>query len=109
MKTLKFTPVLAEKILRGEKTTTWRLFDDKDLKTGDSLIFLRQDTKEEFARATALLVTETKLGKLGSEHRDGHETYKTEEEMYKTFEKYYNRKVDKDTEVKIIKFELKQY
>ena len=40
MKTLKFTTQLVEKILSGEKTSTWRLFDDKDFKNGDNLAFI---------------------------------------------------------------------
>jgi len=31
MKTLKFREKLSKLILSGKKTTTWRLFDDKDL------------------------------------------------------------------------------
>jgi len=31
MKKLKFEPNLVPKILSGEKTSIWRLFDDKDL------------------------------------------------------------------------------
>ena len=42
MKTLKFEPELAEKILSGEKTTTWRLWDDKALKAGDSVEFINK-------------------------------------------------------------------
>ncbi|MEK6889082.1 MAG: hypothetical protein AABW80_03155 [Nanoarchaeota archaeon] len=56
MKTIKFRESLSKLILKGEKNSTWRLFDDKD--------------------------------------------------MYKTYGKYYNRKVDKNTKVKLIKFEL---
>ena len=37
MKTLKFAPPLAKMILEGNKTATWRLFDDKDLQPGDKL------------------------------------------------------------------------
>jgi hypothetical protein len=35
MKTLKFDHNLAQLILKGEKTTTWRLYDDKDLSVDD--------------------------------------------------------------------------
>ena len=35
MKTLKFRKELSELILKKEKTTTWRIFDDKDIKQGD--------------------------------------------------------------------------
>ena len=51
MKTLKFRKNLSELILKNEKTSTWRLFDDKDLKEGDIVQFLVWETKEEFANA----------------------------------------------------------
>ena len=37
MKTLKFKQCLVDQILRGEKTSTWRLFDDKDLNIGEKI------------------------------------------------------------------------
>jgi len=36
MKTVKFSPELAQLIMEGKKATTWRLFDDKDLRAGMS-------------------------------------------------------------------------
>jgi len=45
MKTLKFANNLVSLILSGEKTATWRLFDDKDLTKGDKVLFLDQETK----------------------------------------------------------------
>lgn len=55
MKTLKFTSHLSEKILKGDKTSTWRLFDDKDLKEEDELIFINKETNEEFGTAKITL------------------------------------------------------
>lgn len=52
MKTLKFTSQLVDEILAGNKTSTWRLFDDKDLKNGDKLIFINKDTGDQFGTAT---------------------------------------------------------
>jgi hypothetical protein len=40
MKTLKFRKTLSELILKGEKTATWRLFDDKNLKEGDEIVLV---------------------------------------------------------------------
>ena len=37
---------------------------------------------------------------------DGHEKYSSNEEMYKTYSGYYKREVNKDSPIKIIKFEL---
>ena len=39
------------KVLSGEKTTTWRLWDDKDLKTGDEVLFVYRPEKTSFAKA----------------------------------------------------------
>ncbi len=107
MKTLKFKEPLTKLILQGEKNTTWRLFDDKNLSVGDVVSFLVQETKEKFAKATLIKVKETTFGKLTDEDCDGHEKFSSDEEMYKTYSGYYNRQVDKNSSVKIIKFELR--
>jgi len=44
MKTLKFTPHLVEQILAGTKTSTWRLFDDKNIMGGDLPNFFNKET-----------------------------------------------------------------
>jgi predicted transcriptional regulator len=40
LKSLKFRPELAKMILDSTETTTWRMFDDKDLKEGDVVDFI---------------------------------------------------------------------
>jgi len=37
MKTVKFRDYLVPLVLSGGKTSTWRLFDDKDLSVGDEI------------------------------------------------------------------------
>lgn len=37
MKTLKFRTKLIEKMKKGEKFKTWRLFDDKNLQEGERI------------------------------------------------------------------------
>jgi hypothetical protein len=106
MKTLKFRDSLSKLILQGEKNTTWRLFDDKNLSVGDVVSFLVSETKEEFAKAKLTEVKEITFGKLTDKDWDGNEKFSSDEEMYKTYLKYYNRQVDKESLVKIIKFEL---
>lgn len=106
MKTLKFRKSLSELILQRKKDATWRLFDDKNLSVGDVVSFLVWETKEEFAKAKLVKVKETALGELADEDWDGHEKFSSDEEMYKTYSKYYNRQVDKNSLIKIIKFEL---
>ena len=106
MKTLKFRKELSELILKNEKTTTWRIFDDKDIKVGDEIQFLVWETKEVFANAKISYVVEKMFKELNEQDLDGHEKFKTKQEMYATYSNYYNKKVDENTVVKIIKFEL---
>jgi len=106
MKTLKFRKQLAELIKKGEKSTTWRLFDDKNLSVDDEVDFVVSETGEEFARVKIILVKETSLGELTEGDWAGHERYESEEIMYKIFEEYYHCSVDANSSVKIIKFEL---
>ncbi|KND47721.1 MAG: hypothetical protein AB201_02170 [Parcubacteria bacterium C7867-006] len=107
MKYLKFAPHLVEKILIGEKVSTWRLFDDKDLTLGDELAFINKETSEEFGTAK---ITELKIKTLGTvtdEDYFGQEKYPSDEEMYKNLRKYYGDNVSENTEVKIINFDFK--
>jgi hypothetical protein len=106
MKTLKFKPHLAEQILTSEKTSTWRIFDDKNLQEGDELQLMNSETREVFAQACIESITSKKLGELTDGDWEGHEKFSSEEEMYKTYRVYYGDSVDSDTIVKIIKFIL---
>lgn len=105
-KTLKFRKVLSEIVLSGEKDTTWRLFDDKDLSERDVVDFLVWETLEKFATARLIKVRETTLGKLTPEDWEGHEKFSSDDEMYETYSTYYKRTVDANSPVKIIKYEL---
>lgn len=106
MKTLKFQNTLAQLILSGEKDSTWRLFDDKDLQVGDALVFVRKETGEEFGKATILSVREKKMGEIQDSDFEGHETFASQEDMYETYRSYYGDRVTPDSTVKIIKFKL---
>ena|GEM_PF-1237518 len=106
MKMMKFRKYLSEMILRGEKTTTWRLFDDKNLTKGDRVTFMVKETLEPFATAVLTDVRETTLGELTEEDWMGHERFETEQEMYDTYMQYYDRPVDAGTAVKIIRFKI---
>lgn len=80
MKTLKFIPELTQKILAGEKTSTWRLFDDKNLQVGDRLIFINKGTGDEFGEAVIKTLKVKTLGTLTDEDGIGHERFASEEE-----------------------------
>lgn len=106
MNTLKFRHHLAEEILAGRKTATWRLFDEKSLKVGDRVELLYWETKEKFADAEIVQVREKRLGDIKDEDFEGHEKFESKEKMLETYRKYYGDKVDWDVVVKIIEFKL---
>ncbi len=58
-KILKFRESLSRIVLSGEKDSTWRLFDDKNLSAGDDVSFVVWETGRPFARAKILAVRET--------------------------------------------------
>lgn len=105
-KKLRFAQDLVPLILSGEKVSTWRLWDDKDLSIGDIVDFIEYGTDKHFATGKLLKVIEKPLGELSEEDKQGHERFASDEEMYKTYTKYYGRTVDKNTLVKLIWFEL---
>jgi hypothetical protein len=105
-KTIKFRDFLAELVLAGEKDSTWRLFDDKDLQEGNEVDLINWNTGEKFAEATLTKVHEKKLGELRPDDFDGHEKFESEEAMYESYRTYYGDRVDPETIVKIIRFKL---
>lgn len=106
IKTLKFVPELVPLVLNGSKTSTWRLFEDKNLSKGDELILINKGTLQEFAKARITEVKELPLKDLGEEDKKGHETFSSLQQMYQTYAGYYNKKVDGNTLIKIIRFKL---
>lgn len=97
---------MSELIAKKEKTTTWRLFDDKDLSVGDTVSFVVWESGEEFAKARIIETKETTFSELTEEDWKGHEKFESIEEMYATYSKYYNREVAPESPVKVIKFDL---
>ena len=106
MKSLKFRPYLVQLILDRVKNTTWRLFDDKDIKEGDELLLFNWETLEEFAKAKVVSVKEKRFNELTEEDWQGHEKFESKNEMFMEYSKYYKQRIDENTKLKIIKFRL---
>ena len=104
MKTLKFFENLVPLVLDGSKTTTWRLFDDKDLQQGDKLTFICKQDGKEFANAEIVASREVAFRDLTDDDWEGHEKFESDDEMYEAYSKYYSAEVNKNTIVKIVKF-----
>mgnify|MGYP001561196146 CR=1 FL=1 len=107
MKPLKFKPHLVGEILEGKKTSTWRLFDDKDLQMGDELLFINAETGEEFGTAKITGLKVKTLSTVADDDYEGHEKYESKEDMYEHYRSYYGDKVGPDSELKIISFDFK--
>ena len=107
MKKLKFAGNLPELILSGEKNTTWRIEDDKNLCVGDEILLIRVSDLSQFAVAVLVDVVEKKFYELDDCDWDGHEKFSSDIEMYKTYSNYYSKEIGPDSKVKIIKFDLK--
>ncbi len=105
-KKLRFVKELVPLILSGEKTVTWRFWDDKDLSVGDTLDLYETGEETPFAQVKVTEVFEKALGKLTPEDMLGHERFESDEEMYRTFTKYYKKEVTPKSLVKIVRFEL---
>lgn len=108
MKRLKFDADLIQRILSGEKTSTWRLFDDKDLSVGDKLGFVNVDDDFVFAKAVITDIKEKTFAEITKEDFETHEKYSSKEEMLKTYQGYYGDEVNENSIVKIIIFELEK-
>jgi len=108
MKSLKFRSNLVPMVLSGEKTATRRLFDDKDLKEGDAVDLLEFVTNRHFGSATITEIIAKPLAELTEADKAGHETFASDEEMYRTYSTYYKTEVTPETLVKIIRFTLQK-
>ncbi|MFW5853021.1 MAG: ASCH domain-containing protein [Patescibacteria group bacterium] len=105
MKQLKFTEPLPNLVLGGQKDTTWRINDDKEISTGDQLSLCCNDERE-FTKAEVIWIKETTFENLTNEDKEGHEKFSSDEEMLQTYSGYYNIKIEPKTKVKVIKFKL---
>ena len=110
MKKLKLEHKLADQVLKGEKTSTWRLFDDKDLSVNDTILLIdKVDPKNPQswkAIGTALIdnVEQKRLGDMAGSGEGGHEGYVSKDAMLAAFRGYYGPNVTWQTPVKVIHF-----
>ncbi len=110
MKVLKLDHLLAQKVVRGEKRSTWRLFDDKQLSVGDVVSFIDKVDPEDESTWHSVgcgvinTIVEKRLRDIDKNDYDGHDSYESQNELVSTFKSYYGDKVTLDTPVKIIYF-----
>lgn len=112
MKTIKFTHHLAEQVRAGTKTSTWRMFDDKNLSVNDKVELIDKvdpqatESWEKIGDAVIDTIVEKRLRDITESDTDGHQTYETKEHMLKDFQQHYGPQVTMDTPVKMIHFSM---
>lgn len=110
MKILKLDHELAQLVLVGKKTSTWRMYDDKDISVYDELELL--DKVDPHDRSSwrpigigkVTSVIEKPLGSITDADFDGHDKYDTTDAMLEAYRSFYGPDVNLDTPVKIISF-----
>lgn len=106
MKNLKFHPDLIPLILSEKKTSTWRLFDDKNLTAGDEIVCIDSYSNKSFAKVVLTDVKSLTFQELTDEDKAGHEEFLNDKEMLKIYSKYYNTEATLDTSLKIVRFKI---
>ena len=110
MKTLKLDHALARAVQKGEKTATWRIFDDKDLSVNDTVLLIDKldpkdpSTWQPIGVATISEVVQKRLGDISTADMEGYKYYESADAMLAEFRQYYDDKVTLDTPVKMIHF-----
>lgn len=112
MKKLKMDHHLAQAVLAGQASSTWRSFDDKDLTVNDTVALIDKVRPDEpqtwqvIGHARIDRVIEKRLGDVTPDDYDPGHTYNSPEEMLAVFRQRYGDNVTWDTPVKIVHFEF---
>jgi len=112
MKTLKFDHDQAQAILAGQKNSTWRLYDDKDLSVSDEIRVIdkvepkRPESWQIIGQAKVTEVVEKLLGAVTAEDLRAHQPFMSKEKVLETYKGYYGHRVSFDTPVKIVYFDF---
>ncbi|HEX5447665.1 MAG TPA: reverse transcriptase-like protein [Candidatus Saccharimonadales bacterium] len=112
MKTLKFDHEAAQEVLGGQKTATWRLFDDKDLSVNDQLRVIDKVNPDDgnswrvIGEAVVTEIVAKKLGDVTDKDMAGHEIYRSKDEMLEVYRRRYGERVNLDDPVKIVYFKF---
>jgi ribonuclease HI len=113
VKTLKFDHEPAQDVLQGKKTSTWRLYDDKDLSVNDHIKIIDKTDPNDtnswkiIGEAVVNEVIEKKLGDVTDRDMAGHEVFDTKEEMLAVYRRRYGDRVTLDEPVKMVYFKFK--
>lgn len=99
-------------IMDGNKTTTWRLYDDKDLSVNDDIKIIDKvepsddNTWKVIGKAKIDTILEKRLGDITKEDSAGHQAFASQEDMLSHYRHMYGERVGLETPVKIVHFQF---
>ncbi len=97
-------------IMQGQKSSTWRLYDDKDLSVDDQIKIIDKVDPDEptswvvIGEGVVTEVLQKKLGSVDQADMNGHEPFTNLQQMLDVYRTYYGQRVTLDTPVKIVRF-----
>lgn len=115
MKQLKFEHTYAKDILSGDKTATFRVKDDKDIRAGDRVQVIDKvdgDRPTKWLIPGELLIDSVEsiaLEELTDKQMSKGESFKTIESMVQAFRRYYGEYIDRKTPVTVLNFTYRPY
>jgi ribonuclease HI len=104
MKKLKFTPDRIASISDGQKTVTWRLFDDKDLSIGDIFEIENNISHQIVGLGEIDGISIKYLKDLTNDDQMGNKTYNNLDEIIEDLSTFYGPTVAPDSIVKVVRF-----
>lgn len=114
MKTLKLDHELAQQIASGQKTSTWRMYDDKDISVNDEIQLIdkidahNRTTWRPIGIATVNTVVQKRVGELTLEDMEDYEEHESMDRLLEVFRGYYGSDVTEQTPIKLIQFTFKK-
>lgn len=113
MKLLKVSHKIAGLINNGQKNTTWRINDEKNVSVDDIIGLVdkvdpeNRDSWMVFGTGIVNTVLQKRLADIKPGDLGPGEDFSSKAEMLKTFKKYYGNDINDHTSVKIIGFDFK--
>ena len=109
MKTLKLDHEIAEQIRQKRRTSTWRMYDDKNVSVNDDIELIDKvdptDPQSWVSLGTVRVdsIAEKRLSDItAADYQDDEQPFASSEEMLLYFQKHYGPQITLDSAVKII-------
>jgi ribonuclease HI len=112
MKKIQLAHDLAAMVLRGEKTSSWRLFDKDDVTVNDQVVIIDKVEPEQpqtwrvIGSGRVNRIIEKRMGDISEEDYVGHQRHASAEERLDYYRGVYGDRVNWDTPVKMIHFDF---